>query len=250
MPEDTLKIKSLIGYLPESAPLYHNMIVYDYLTYVARLKGLTDPARQKEQFHTLADLCGLSDIMHKPIATLSKGLKQRVGLAHAMMTDPEILVLDEPTSGLDPNQIAEIRTIIRRIGREKTIIFSTHILSEAEATCDRIVIINNGKVVADDTTARLKQGALQDNLIRLALKGPDMKTARQFLADMDPNLSVSALPPDSENLVRFEIQGPPDRDVRPDIYLKIRETDWIIMELARETQALEHIFQKLTREDT
>ena len=250
MPEDTLKIKSMMGYLPESAPLYHNMLVYDYLTYVANLKGLTDPARQQEQFHSLADLCGLSDIMHKPIATLSKGLKQRVGLAHAMMTDPEILILDEPTSGLDPNQIAEIRSIIRRIGREKTIVFSTHILSEAEATCDRIVIINNGKVVADDTTARLKQGALQDNLIRLALKGPDMKTARQFLTDMDLNLSVNALPPDAEDLVRFEIQGPPERDVRPDIYLKIRETDWIIMELTKETQALEHIFQKLTREDT
>ena len=250
MPEDTLKIKSMMGYLPESAPLYHNMLVYDYLTYVAKLKGLTDPARQQEQFHSLADLCGLSDIMHKPIATLSKGLKQRVGLAHAMMTDPEILILDEPTSGLDPNQIAEIRSIIRRIGREKTIVFSTHILSEAEATCDRIVIIHNGKVVADDTTARLKQGAFQDNLIRLALKGPDMKTAQQFLADMDLNLSVNALPPDAEDLVRFEIQGSPDRDVRPDIYLKIRETDWIIMELTKETQALEHIFQKLTREDT
>jgi len=250
MPEDTLKIKSLMGYLPESAPLYHHMLVYDYLTYVARLKGLTDPSLQLERFRTLADLCGLSDIMHKPIATLSKGLKQRVGLAHAMMTDPEILILDEPTSGLDPNQIAEIRSIIRRIGREKTIIFSTHILSEAEATCDRIVIISNGKVVADDTTARLKQGALQDNLIRLALKGPDVNTARQFLTDMDPDLSIRALPEDTDDLVRFEIQVPPDRDARPDLYLKIRETDWILMELAKETQALEHVFQKLTREDT
>ncbi len=250
MPENTLKIKSLIGYLPESAPLYHHMLVYDYLAYVARLKGLTDPSRQQERFLTLADLCGLSGIMHKPIATLSKGLKQRVGLAHAMMTDPEILILDEPTSGLDPNQIAEIRSIIRRIGREKTIIFSTHILSEAEATCDRIVIISNGKVVADDTTARLKQGALQDNLIRLALKGPDVKTARQFLADMDPDLAIKALPEDTDGLARFEIQAPRDRDARPDLYLKIRETDWIIMELAKETQALEHVFQKLTREDT
>lgn len=250
MPEHTLKIKSLVGYLPESAPLYHNMLVYDYLTYVARLKGLKDPDRQLERLHTLADLCGLSDIMHKPIVTLSKGLKQRVGLAHAMMTDPEILILDEPTSGLDPNQIAEIRSIIRQIGKKKTVIFSTHILSEAEATCDRIVIINNGKVVADDTTTRLKQGALQNNLIRLALKGPDLKTACQFLADMNLNLSVSALTPDMDDQVRVEIQGPPGRDVRSDIYLKIKETDWIIMELTKETQALEHIFQKLTRENT
>lgn len=250
MPEDTLKIKSLMGYLPESAPLYHHMLVYDYLTYVAKLKGLIGPSRQQERFRTLADLCGLSGIMHKPIATLSKGLKQRVGLAHAMMTDPEILILDEPTSGLDPNQIAEIRSIIRQIGRQKTIIFSTHILSEAEATCDRIVIISNGKVVADDTTARLKQGAFQDNLIRLALKGPDMTTAQRFLTDMDPDLSIRALPPDTDDLVRFEIQAPADRDVRSDLYLKIRETDWILMELAKETQALEHVFQKLTREDT
>lgn len=245
-----MKIKSMMGYLPESAPLYHNMMVYDYLTYVAKLKGLTDPSLQQERFHTLADLCGLSGIMHKPIATLSKGLKQRVGLAHAMMSDPEILILDEPTSGLDPNQIAEIRSIIRQIGREKTIIFSTHILSEAEATCDRIVIINNGKVVADDTTAHLKQGAFQDNLIRLTLKGPDQKSAQHFLANMGPSLSVKALPPDTEDLVCFEIQGPSDRDIRSDLYLKIKETDWIIMELAKETQALEHVFQKLTREDT
>jgi ABC-2 type transport system ATP-binding protein len=249
MPEDTLRIKSMVGYLPESAPLYHNMLVYDYLTYVAELKGLRDKHRQQERFMGLADLCGLAEIMHKPIATLSKGLRQRVGLAHAMMTDPEILILDEPTSGLDPNQIAEIRDIIRNIGREKTIVFSTHILSEAEATCDRIVIINNGKVVADDTTANLKKGALQDSFVRLTLKGPDLETARAFLTQMDPEMTVNPLTTEEDGLVHFEIRSQTHRDVRPDIYLKIKETDWIILELAKETQALEKIFQKLTRED-
>ena len=157
MPEDTLKIKQIMGYLPESAPLYHNMLVFDYLDYVAAVKGIAG-AQRVERLKALSDLCGLADIMHKTIDELSKGLKQRVGLAHALMADPEILVLDEPTSGLDPNQIAEIRTIIRRIGKEKTIILSTHILSEAEATCDRIVIVNRGRIVADDTSQNLKNG--------------------------------------------------------------------------------------------
>ncbi len=249
MPKDTLRIKSLMGYLPESAPLYHNMLVYDYLVYVARIKGITDPDKQMERFKTLADLCGLSAIMDKPIATLSKGLKQRVGLAHAMMTDPEILVLDEPTSGLDPNQIAEIRTIIRQIGKEKTIVFSTHILSEAEATCDRVVIINNGRVVADDTTANLKHKGMQNSFVRLTLKGPDRKTAHDFLTSMDPALDIRPAEPKEEGLVGFEIRPPDNRDVRSDIYLKIKQTDWIIMELARETQALEKIFQQLTRQE-
>ncbi|MCP4720858.1 MAG: ATP-binding cassette domain-containing protein, partial [Desulfobacteraceae bacterium] len=141
--EDSLEIKKLIGYLPESAPLYHSMLVYDYLDYVANIRGL-DKEKKRSRLRELVDLCGLDDIMHKTIAELSKGLKQRVGLAHAMMNDPEILILDEPTSGLDPNQIREIREIVREIGKEKTVILSTHILSEAEATCDRVVIINKG----------------------------------------------------------------------------------------------------------
>ena len=139
--EDSLQIKKLLGYLPESAPLYHDMLVYDYLNYVANLRGINS-SNKISRIRQLADLCGIREVMHKAINELSKGFKQRVGLAHAMMDDPEILVLDEPTSGLDPNQIIEIRDIIKQIGKEKTVILSTHILSEAEATCDRIVIIN------------------------------------------------------------------------------------------------------------
>ncbi len=248
MPQDTLKIKSLIGYLPESAPLYHNMLVHDYLEYVAKIKGMDDPAQRMERFKQLSRLCGLSNIMGKPIGNLSKGLKQRVGIAHALMTDPEILILDEPTSGLDPNQIAEIRDIIRGIGKEKTIIFSTHILSEAEATCDRIAIINKGKKVADDSTANLKRTAHQASLIRLTLSGTDEASAMDKILTMDSSLSINPVPCQDEASVSFEIKSPENKDIRSNLYQTIKETDWILTELARESQALEQIFQELTQE--
>ncbi len=151
-----IEIKKLIGYLPEAAPIYQDMLVFDYLNYVADIRGV-DRENKLAHLRDLADLCSLNEVMHFSINELSKGYRQRVGIAHALMGDPEILVLDEPTSGLDPNQIVETRDIIRRIGKEKTIVFSTHILSEAEATCDRVVIINQGKKVADDTVENLRK---------------------------------------------------------------------------------------------
>jgi ABC-2 type transport system ATP-binding protein len=151
-----IEIKRLIGYLPEAAPIYHDMLVYDYLDFIADIRGV-DEKRKLNHLRELADLCSLNEVMHFAISELSKGYRQRVGIAHALMGDPEILVLDEPTSGLDPNQIVETREIIRRIGKEKTIVFSTHILSEAEATCDRIVVIDKGKKVADDTIDALRK---------------------------------------------------------------------------------------------
>ncbi len=152
--EDLLEIKKLIGYLPESAPIYHDMVVYDYLNYIADIRGVPESGKLTH-IKSLADLCSLNEVMHKTVNQLSKGYRQRVGIAHALMGDPEILVLDEPTVGLDPNQIVDTREIIKRIGKEKTIIFSTHILSEALATCDRFVIINKGKLVAELTIAQL-----------------------------------------------------------------------------------------------
>ncbi len=251
MPKDAIQIKSMIGYLPESAPLYHNMLVYDYLEYVARIKGIDDREKRYDRFLQLSDTCGLSSIMDKPIANLSKGLKQRVGIAHAMMTDPEILILDEPTSGLDPNQIVEIRDIIKTIGKEKTIIFSTHILSEAEATCDRIAIIHNGKMVADDTTANLKLGAQQNSMIKLSLKGALEEDAISLLKSIHSDLDVKNIDPVEKDLVSFEITNSDDlskeHDFRQDIYLKIKETDWIIVQLIKESQTLEKIFRELTR---
>ena len=181
--EDSLQIKKLLGYLPESAPLYHDMLVHDYLDYVANIRRL-DSSKKIPRIRQLADLCGISEVMHKTINELSKGFKQRVGLAHAMMDDPEILVLDEPTSGLDPNQIIEIRDIIKQIGQEKTVILSTHILSEAEATCDRIVIINKGKIVANDSTQILKQSAGGNKLINISLQNAKFESVKQQLGSI------------------------------------------------------------------
>ena len=153
--DNELEVKKIIGYLPESAPLYSDMLVYDYLDYIANLRGI-DKVDILPRLKELAALCGIKDVMHKSINSLSKGYKQRVGLAQAMIADPEILVLDEPTTGLDPNQIVEIRHIIKEIGKKKTVIFSTHILSEAEATCDRIVIIKQWEDCCKWNTSRIK----------------------------------------------------------------------------------------------
>jgi ABC-2 type transport system ATP-binding protein len=146
--EEPLASKRLLGYLPESAPLYPEMLAYDYLRYVARVRAVPD-RDIVDELHRVADLCGLNEAMHQAFNELSRGYRQRVGLAHAIIGDPEILILDEPTSGLDPNQIVEIRSFIKNIGKDKTIIFSSHVLSEVEAICDRIVIIYRGKIVAD-----------------------------------------------------------------------------------------------------
>lgn len=150
------EIKKRIGYLPEAAPIYPEMLVYDYMDYIADIRGV-ETGKKLSHLRELADLCSLNEVMHMTISELSKGYRQRVGIAHALMGDPEILVLDEPTSGLDPNQIVDTREIIRRIGKEKTIIFSTHILSEADATCDRVIIIDNGEIVANDTVDALRK---------------------------------------------------------------------------------------------
>jgi ABC-2 type transport system ATP-binding protein len=251
--DDLLEIKKLTGYLPESAPLYHNMLVYDYLLYVASIRGL-EGERRRARIRELADLCGLKHIMHKTIETLSKGLKQRVGLAHAMMSDPEILILDEPTSGLDPNQIIEIRNIIKEIGREKTVILSTHILSEAEASCDRIVIINNGRVIADDSTTNLR--GMNRGGIRLTLRQANRADAiarfealegiESVLLDDGGNGNAGATE-GAELHLRLYPAG--DIDVRPAVYAAIKATDWVLVEMVRETRTLESIFRELTKEN-
>jgi ABC-2 type transport system ATP-binding protein len=240
-----------MGYLPESAPLYHDMLVYDYLAYVADIRGV-DREAKFGQIRKLAELCDLNVVMHQPIGELSKGFKQRVGLAHAMMEDPEILVLDEPTSGLDPNQIVEIRDIIRQIGKEKTIILSTHILSEAEATCDRIVIIDGGTIAADGSTETLKQSASGEFSISMLLKNADPESVTKNLSSIKGIENV--FPTEEGNkedtqLFRVKITCRTDKDLRAEIYKKIKETDWILLELVQETKSLEHIFRDLTKEN-
>jgi ABC-2 type transport system ATP-binding protein len=247
--ENALEIKNIMGYLPESAPLYHGMIVYDYLSYVAGIRGL-DADRKNTRIRELAALCDMSGIMHRTIGELSKGLKQRVGLAHAMMNDPEILILDEPTSGLDPNQIVEIREIIRRISREKTIVLSTHILSEAEATCDRIVIIDHGKIVADGTAEMLKESGGQEPTLHVSLKNAVLDEVIRKFESLDGVLKVRpahAGEPNGGISLQLTCNGKIDH--RLAVYQAIKETDWMLLEFRQESKSLETIFRELTKEN-
>ena len=246
--ENSLEIKKLIGYLPESAPIYHNMLVYDYLDYIARIRGLQSDEKMA-RMRELADLCGLKDIMHKNVSELSKGLNQRVGLAHAMMSDPEILILDEPTSGLDPNQIVEIRQIIRRIGKEKTVILSTHILSEVEATCNRVVIIDKGKIVADDSTHALKQAGGREVFIHLSLLNAEFNEVRDRLNGIDGIETINQFNAEEGGALDLRLNCISDIDLRGDIYNCIKETEWTLIEFHQETKTLETIFRELTKEN-
>jgi len=243
----SLEIRKLLGYLPEAAPLYHDMLVYDYLDYVAKIREFGKGQRHS-RIRELGELCGLNEVMHKPIGELSRGYKQRVGLAHAMMSDPEILVLDEPTSGLDPNQIVEIREIIKQIGKEKTIILSTHILSEAEATCDRIVIINRGKIVADDSTESLKRRARGEFLINISLQNATFHLVESELSEIKGIDSITPVD-DTEAATQLIVTCQSSVDLRGEIYRKIKETDWVLLDFHQETKTLEKIFRELTVEN-
>lgn len=244
--EHPLEIKKILGYLPESAPLYHDMLVYDYLNYVADIRGI-DKDQKVKRIRKLADLCGINEVMHQPIDELSKGYKQRVGLAHAMMNDPEILILDEPTSGLDPNQIVEIRQIIKQIGKEKTIILSTHILSEAEATCDRVVIINRGKIVADGSTQSLKESGVDKKNIHLTLQNASFKSVETVLSAIDGITDVKRVE-ESDHQLDVRLGCRSSIDPRAAIYENIKQTDWVLLDFHQTTQTLETIFRELTRE--
>lgn len=243
---DALNIKKLMGYLPETTPLYKDMLVYDYLNYVASIREMSD-AKKDSHIRYLSDLCGLKPVMHQPIGELSKGYRQRVGLAHAMMNDPDILVLDEPTSSLDPNQIVDIRNIIRQIGKEKTIILSTHILSEAEATCDRVVIINRGKIAADDRMENLRESADSAKVIYLTFEDADVSAVQSLLGTVAGVERIEPLD-DHGGQASLQVICSAGMDIRGDIYRKIRETDWVLTELHQETLTLENIFRKLTWE--
>ena len=249
--EHSLEIKSLLGYLPESAPLYYDMLVFDYLDYVANIRDIKKDSKIT-RIRQLGNLCGINEVMHKPISQLSKGYKQRVGLAHAMMNDPEILVLDEPTSGLDPNQIVEIRDIIKEIGKTKTIIISTHILSEVEATCGRVVILNQGKIAADSTTETLRQGADGGYSINITLKNADIESVRSELGSISQVLTVEEdieKKADEDGALHIRCSLKSKADVRPDIYRKIKQSDWTLLEFKQETMSLENIFRQLTKEN-
>jgi ABC-2 type transport system ATP-binding protein len=189
--------------------------------------------------------------MHKSISDLSKGFQQRVGLAHVLIHDPEILILDEPTSGLDPNQILEIRELIRTIGKTKTVILSTHILSEAEATCDRIIIIHRGGIVADGQPDALKNQRDKESLLNMTLENTSFAEVKTRLEKIHGISAIEQLTceqglPDS---VSVQIKGQGDTDLRRSIFAAIKETDWVLLELSLQRQSLENIFKNLTQEN-
>lgn len=240
-----LQIKQSLGYLPESSPLYYDMLAYDYLKFSARIKGLSK-TQAEARISELCDLCELNAVMHKPVSALSKGYKQRVGMAHAMMSNPDVLILDEPTSGLDPNQIIEIRDIIRRIGQEKTIILSTHILSEAEAVCDRVIIINHGKIAADNSIENLKIQALNSKIIHVGMTGLIQSQAAELFRRV-PGLDSVSFATDEDLTLWARIKLNTADDQRPFVYDLIKESGAGLLEFRQETKSLENIFIDLTR---
>jgi len=231
-----------IGYLPEHNPLYLEMPVMDYLAFCAALQKVSKtviPERVREMVRK----CGLDKEKHKKIGELSKGYRQRVGLAQAMIHDPEILILDEPTTGLDPNQIVEIRELIRDLGKEKTVILSTHILPEVEATCDRILIINNGQIVADGTAATLRKQAQGQQVLQAKIEDGDRN---EIDISYPRQRSVAAVDFATDAADRFEIQSVPNVNSNRAIFQLCVQNGWTLSELIPLETKLEDIFRDLT----
>ncbi|MFH1863038.1 MAG: ATP-binding cassette domain-containing protein [bacterium] len=242
--EQSLKIRHKIGYLPEQNPLYHDMEVLDYLRFVSNLRGIPTE-RQTERIKRMVNVCGLKPVLNRSIGELSKGFRQRVGLAQAMIHDPQILIMDEPTSGLDPNQIVEIRNLIKELGSEKTVILSTHILSEVQATCDRAIIIDQGKIVADGSLVELQAAFHGTERFSIEIKTPsdDFGVKLQALSHVQ-RVEERGSEGDLHRLILEADQG---MDLREQIYdLSVRES-WKLLELYRERTTLEDVFRQLTR---
>lgn len=234
--------KGNIGYLPEHNPLYLEMPVMDYLGFCASIQGM-DKVAIPGRVRKMVKDCGLNAEKHKKIGELSKGYRQRVGLAQAMIHDPEILILDEPTTGLDPNQIVEIRELIKNIGREKTVILSTHILPEVEATCDRILIINKGKIVADGTAATLRKQAQGKQVLRVRIEDADVNTIYGKLQEL-PSVAMVDIIDAANN--RFEVQSTRDAISNRDVFDLCVKNKWALTEIIPFETRLEDIFRDLT----
>ncbi len=235
--EQSLDIRRRIGYLPEHNPLYKDMYVREYLEFFAGLCHVRD---SKNRIRDVIQQTGLGPEQHKLISSLSKGYKQRVGLCQALLSDPEVLLLDEPTSGLDPNQLIDIRNLIKQIGREKTLIFSTHIMQEVQALCDRVIIINKGRIVADDCIDRLLQKSDSSRIFTIEFANP--VSAEQLRASYK-NAQVST----GDNK-RFELRGSRDFDPRESLFKLATINAWTILELKEEHSSVEDVFSLLTKE--
>ncbi len=242
--------KKKIGYMSESAPLYGDMIVQDYLEYVAQMQGV----KAEEKIPVLSASCGLKEVMHKNISELSRGYRQRVGLAHALMNDPEILILDEPTSGLDPNQITEVRNLIKEIGKTRTVIISTHILGEVEMICDRVVIIANGKIVADSPTSELRSRYANASSVCVQVGGATIEDLQKTLLDIDGINAITSFSTAEEITIPENISKQcailaavsETKEARPQITKAIESKGWDLYELSLRRNSLEDVFRALT----
>ncbi len=245
--EDALSVRKKIGYLPEQNPLYNDMNVIDYLNYAAELQSVKKD-EIPEAVKKMVKLCGLEEVKHKDIGELSKGYKQRVGLAQAMIHNPDVLLLDEPTSGLDPNQIIEIRKLIKDLGKHKTLMLSTHILQEVQATCDRVIIINNGEIVADGTTDSLQRSFQGQLAIKLYLKKDPRFGKDKVVAALEgiKNVEKVRVLGDTDKMWMIDLTASKGIDVREEIFRKIVSMDMVLLELHQEETSLEDIFRKLT----
>lgn len=237
------EVKKKIGYLPEHNPLYLDMPVIEYLEFSAAMQGVRRGQVDKA-VKEMIGLCGLNKEKHKKIEALSKGYRQRVGLAQAMIHNPEILILDEPTTGLDPNQIVEIRKLIRDIGQEKTVIFSTHILPEVEATCDRVMIINQGRIKADSTPDEIRKKATGNELINLTIE--DAADYNQVYASLQKIPTVAMVDPLDLKAGRFQVQSKDDSSSRREVFKYCAENNLVLTELSIVETSLEDIFRNLT----
>lgn len=248
--EHSLEARARIGYLPEGTPLYKDMTVLEYLNFAADVRGLPTGSGRTRRLRQVVEQCGLGDRLGFLIGELSKGLKQRVGLAQAILHEPEVLILDEPTSGLDPNQIVEIRQVIKDIGKSKTVIFSTHIMQEVQATCSRMLIISKGQIAADGTPDELTRKAQGAQELRVELAGR-IEDAREGLTAIKSVASVRAVDPAtgedaSKGSHHFVVIAQEGQDPRAEIFKMATEKGLTLLELHREKASLEDVFRTLT----
>ena len=240
--DDLTAAKSRVGYLPEANPLYDDMLVCEFLEYVARLRGLDD-VRARSGIGRAVEETGLEDVFFRPISEVSKGYRQRTGMAGAILHEPEILVLDEPTEGLDPNQRVEIRKLVNALGTERTVILSTHVMQEVEATCDRLLIIANGAITADGTVAQLMKAGRGLTRYTVEAEGHGVADTLQELSGVADHTSESV-----DGRLRVHLEAAGDQELRPEIFRLAIEHGWVLWELTRERASLEQLFHELTME--
>jgi ABC-2 type transport system ATP-binding protein len=253
--DDPLGVRQNLGYLPQRAPLYADMTVYDYLQFAAQIRGL-DESKFKARLKKVIEVCGLAQSLGKDISTLSHGYRQRVGLGQALIHDPPILILDEPTSDLDPNEKAEVLKYIKEIGKDRTILLSTHNLSEVEEACARAIIVSKGRVVADGPLdeIRAKTGrvryvvTIDERHAEAGKQAPGVKEVDEALKKLTGASAIRELPTD-ESAHKFELSGPQDADLRAEIFRLIVAKSWTLLELRRDAQSLDAVFRDLTRGD-